>query len=397
MNTKKIILFSLLACLLFSGCLRTQVRTIKERSVNNKHKLLVFHSINCQECIKVKNTIMPQIQREFQDKIQIEYRDTAVEENYKLLLSLKEKYNNKIELVLPVFYFEGQLLNAKAEVKNNLRRMIAQSLSKPPTQQELPAIDLLEHFKSFKIFGIIAAGLGDGVNPCAFTVIVFFISYLALQGYRKKELTAIGFSFILAVFLTYLLIGFGLFNIIYSLDKFLLVRKVFNISIGIFSLTLGVLSYYDLVTFKKTKDSKGLILQLPETVKKRIHAIIGWHYRKPKGQEGRVSKPHIFRLIISALVTGFLVSFLELVCTGQLYLPTIKFALKTTPLKLQALGYLLLYNLMFIMPLLIIFILALLGVTSEQFSKMLKKHIVSLKALMTILFFSLGIVLIWRP
>jgi len=258
-------------------------------------------------------------------------------------------------------------------------------------------VDLAVRFKSFKTVGIIAAGLGDGINPCAFTVIVFFISFLSLQGYRKKELVAIGLSFILAVFITYILIGLGLFNIIYSLDKFLWVRKIFNIAIGIFSITLGVLSVYDLVNFKKTSHTEGLILQLPETVKNQIHKIIGWHYRKPKESGRKESKPHILKLALSAVVTGFLVSFLELVCTGQLYLPTIKFALKNTQFKLQALIYLLIYNIMFIVPLTIIFILALLGVTSEQFSKFLRKHLEDIKILMALLFFSLGIFLLWRP
>jgi len=366
---------------------------------DESRKLIVFYSSGCHRCIEVKTELMPEIEKEFQGKIQIEYINIDADiENYKLLLSLQEKYQNKMELVFPVFYFEGQFLNGRADIKNNLRQIILQSLNKPShRQEELPSIDLVAHFKTFKTVGIIAAGLGDGINPCAFTVIVFFISYLALQGYRKKELIVIGLSFILAVFLTYFLIGLGLFNVIYSLDKFLLVRKIFNISIGILSIILGILSLYDLFKFKKSGQTEGMILQLPRVVKNQIHSLIGWHYRKSKEEKGEVSKPHTFRLIISALVTGFLVSFLELVCTGQLYLPTLKFTLKTTPLKLQALGYLLLYNFLFIAPLFIVFLCALLGATSEQFSKIFKRHFLSVKILLAFLFFALGIFLLWRP
>lgn len=366
---------------------------------DESRKLIVFYSSGCHRCIEVKTELMPEIEKEFQGKIQIEYINIDADiENYKLLLSLQEKYQNKMELVFPVFYFEGQFLNGRADIKNNLRQIILQSLNKPSHRQEgLPSIDLVAHFKTFKTVGIIAAGLGDGINPCAFTVIVFFISYLALQGYRKKELIVIGLSFILAVFLTYFLIGLGLFNVIYSLDKFLLVRKIFNISIGILSIILGILSLYDLFKFKKSGQTEGMILQLPRVVKNQIHSLIGWHYRKSKEEKGEVSKPHTFRLIISALVTGFLVSFLELVCTGQLYLPTLKFTLKTTPLKLQALGYLLLYNFLFIAPLFIVFLCALLGATSEQFSKIFKRHFLSVKILLAFLFFALGIFLLWRP
>ena len=245
---------------------------------------------------------------------------------------------------------------------------------------------------------VLSAGLIDGVNPCAFTVIVFFISFLLLQGYRRKDIILVGLSFILAVFLTYLLLGIGIFGFLYRFSGFFIVARVFNITIGSFSIVLGFLALFDFFKFRKTGKTEGLVLQLPEPIKKQNHKVIGLHYRKTqKTEEGATAvKKHIFALILSALITGFLVSLLEAVCTGQTYLPTIAFVLKTAPVKLQAFGYLCLYNLMFIIPLLVIFILALLGVSSEQFSKFLRTHLGLIKILMVILFFGLGIFLLWR-
>ncbi len=394
MPTRK--LFTIAICILI--CLVFSVLAYSQTQAHENHKLIIFYSPTCHKCTETKAQLMPDIEKEFKGKIQTEYRDITDIENYKLLLSLKEKYGSKIENILPVFYFQGHFLNGRGRIREGLRFLISQSLSQGTQwKRGLPSIDLVAYFKTFKTIGIITAGLEDGINPCAFTVIVFFISYLALQGYRKKELIAIGLSFIFAVFITYFLIGLGIFNIIYRLEKFLLVAKIFNISIGIFSIILGVLAIYDVFKFKKTGQTEGMILQLPKAVKNQIHSIIGLHYRKPKEHGEVILKPHTFRLIISALVTGFLVSFLELVCTGQLYLPTINFVMKTTPFKLQALIYLLLYNLMFIVPLFIIFLFALLGVTSEQFSKVLKKHLLTIKIMMAVLFFGLGIFLLWRP
>ena len=101
-------------------------------------------------------------------------------------------------------------------------------------------------------------------------------------------------------------------------------------------------------------------------------------------------------MIASAFITGFLVSLLEAVCTGQAYIPTISFILKTTPLKRQAIEYLLLYNLMFIVPILIIFAFSVLGVSSGQFSKFFKKHLLKIKIIMAVSFFGFGAFLIWR-
>ena len=357
-------------------------------------KLVVFFSPSCHKCMQVKAEVMPKIEKEYKEKIRIEYRDISDINNYSLMIALKERYKSDIELEIPVFFFEGKLLNAKGNVEKNLNAVIAQSLVSSVKEVNVSSVNLIERFKSFKPAAIVVAGLEDGINPCAFTVIVFFISFLALQGYRKREIAFIGLSFIFAVFLTYFLIGIGIFNFLYTLKGFWIFTKAFNISIGVLSIALGILALYDFFKFKKTKDTEGLVLQLPKSVKNQINKVIGLHYRITKGE--RTVKASIARLILSAFITGFLVSLLEAVCTGQLYLPTIAFVLKTTPLKLHALGYLFLYNILFITPLIIIFILALLGTTSEQFSKFLKSHLGTIKISMAIVFFGLGIYLIWR-
>ena len=341
---------------------------------------------------------MPRIEKEFNGKIRIEYHDIASIKNYISVLGLKEKYKKDIVLELPVFFINGNMLNGTGDVKTNLERLINASLGeKPKKSGEVPGIDLVSHFQGIRPVAIITAGLTDGINPCAFTVIVFFISYLALQGYRKLELIVIGLSFIFAVFLTYLLIGLGIFNFLYRLEGFWILTRIFNISIGVFSLILGIFAIYDLLNFRKTQDTEGQLLRLPKAVKNQIHSVIGMHYRKTKEtDEKKTVASRLARLVLSALVTGFLVSILEAVCTGQLYLPTITFILKTTPLKWKAFMYLVTYNIMFIIPLFIIFLLALFGVTSTQFAQFIKKHMVSIKVLMAGLFISLGVFLIWR-
>jgi len=362
-------------------------------------KLIIFYSPGCNRCSQIKNKILPEVEKKFKDKIQLEYRDIDDTENYKLLLGLEKSHSIRIKNSLPVFYFEGNFLNGEGQVKERLIRIISRSLALPlpKIQGSLPAIDLIERFQNFKPLAVISAGLVDGINPCAFTVIVFFISFLALQGYKKKELIYIGLSFIFSVFLTYLLIGVGFFGFLYQLQNFWLVARIFNVGIGIFSIVLGVLALYDFFKFKRSGKTEGLVLQLPQAIKNQIHSVIGLYYRKNKDEKVQDSSSGpIFRLILTALITGFLVAILEAVCTGQVYLPTITFVLKTSPLKLQALGFLLLYNLMFILPLFVIFILALSGTTSEQFSRFLKRHILTVKIVMAVLFFSLGSFLIWR-
>jgi hypothetical protein len=358
-------------------------------------KLLFFYSPACHACIEVEKELLPVIEKQVKGVLKIERLDVSKLQNYKLLLSLKEKYRKDWEVSWPAFYLNGHFLVGKEAIRKHFSQFVVRAMAANESVVRLELIDLIAHFKSFTLLAVVGAGLVDGINPCAFTVIIFFISFLALQGYRKKELIIIGSFFILAVFITYFLVGLGIFNFFYSLKGFWLLSYLLNYCIGAFSLVLAALATRDFLKIEKTGTAEGQVLQLPQSVKNRIHYIIGLRYRKSQGPS-ELLKPHILRLAVSTFITGFLVSLLEAVCTGQLYLPTVSFVLKTSPLKLPALGYLVFYNLMFILPLIVIFFLALAGVSSEQFTQFLRKHLSFTKLIMAIVFFSLGIFLIWK-
>ena len=395
MNIRKVFFVIAAAFLTLSAPLSSGA----EESKLSTPKLVIFISPVCHRCIEVKSDLLPKIEKEFGGIAAIEYRDTSDIENYKQMIALRDKYRPELKISMPVFYMGGKFLTGEDDLDRVLRGFIRDGLSAGfKDEGRLPGVDLVAYFKSFTPLAVVAAGLIDGINPCAFTVIVFFISFLALQGYKKRELVAIGLTFIFAVFVTYVLLGVGLFGFLYQLRHFWLVVRIFNFSIGVFSVSLGVLALYDLFKFNKTGKTEGLILQLPPAIKSRIHQVIGLHYRKTERAQSETgsSRQHIVRLVISALITGFLVSILEAVCTGQTYLPTIAFIMKTTELKAAALKFLLVYNVMFILPLFVIFLAALFGVTSKQFSDFLKEHMGVIKALMALLFFGLGIFLLWR-
>ena len=365
--------------------------TIKER------KLIVFYSPSCHNCIRVEKAIMPGIKVEFKSVFRIEYCNIDDIENYKLLLSLEEKYRLKIRNILPVFYSEGRFVNGQGYVRKNLERMLINPVVLANDAPEvLPKIDLIKRFNSFTMPAIIAVGLVDGINPCAITAIIFFMSFLSFQGYRKREIAIIGLVFIFSVYMTYCLIGLGIFEFLYRLQGFWMLSKTVNITIGIISIIFGIYALYDFIEYRRTGSADGLLLSLPQWIKNWIHKVIGSHYRLKTVPGNPIFKKPIIGLAISALVTGFLVSILEAVCVAKIYLPTIIFVLKTTSLKLKALTYLLLYNLLFIVQLLIIFSFALTGTTVEQFQKVLKGHLGLVKILMGVMFLGLGVFLILR-
>jgi cytochrome c biogenesis protein CcdA len=360
-------------------------------------KLIVFHSPGCHNCLRIEKEIMPVIEKEFKDKVTIEYRDIDNMENYRLMLGLEEKHQSKVSNIMPVFYFQGRFLNGQGDVKKDLESLLAaSSAALNPAGEALPKIDLVQRFKKFTPLAIIAVGLIDGINPCAVTVIVFFMSFLSFQGYRKREIIVIGMLFILSVYLTYCLIGLGIFQSLYKLQGFWLLTKIINITVGIISISFSIYALYDFIQYKKTKATDDLLLSLPQSIKNQIHKVIGSQYRVHTVARQPGFRRPLLGLAISALITGFLVSVLEAVCVAKIYLPTIIFVLKTTSLKLKALVYLLLYNLLFVVPLLAIFFFALAGTTSEKFQNILKGNLGTIKILMGIMFLVLGIFLIWR-
>ena len=363
----------------------------------SERKLIIFYSPGCHNCICIEKEIMPALETEFKDGLIIEYCNVDIIENYKLLLSLEEKYQSKIRNILPVFYSEGRFVNGKGYVKKNLEKLLTEPVAGVKTSVEtLPEVDLVKRFNNFTLPAIIAVGLIDGVNPCAVTVIVFFMSFLTFQGYRKREIVVIGIVFILSVYLTYVLIGLGIFEFLYKLQGFWLLTKVLNITVGIISISFSIYALCDFIKYRKTKSTDDLLLSLPQSIKNQIHKVIGSCYRVHKEENNIVFKRPLIALGVGALVTGFLVSVLEAVCVAKIYLPTIIFVLKTTNLKSKALIYLLLYNLLFVVPLLIIFCFALTGTTSERFQKVLRGHLGLVKILMGVMFLGLGIFLILR-
>lgn len=244
----------------------------------------------------------------------------------------------------------------------------------------------VERFLSFGLFTVLGAGLIDGINPCAFTVLVFFISFLNFVGYRRRELLILGGVFILSVFLTYILIGIGLFKFVQSLESFSLVSNIVYKGIAGLSIVLGLYSVYDWYIYKKTGNPEEVKLKLPNFIKLKIQKIIQ--------NASRNRSKTLFDLSGAVFVSGFAVSLLESVCTGQTYVPTISYVLRTPHLRSAAMLNLVLYNLMFILPLTLILGISLTGVTSEVFSKWTRGHLGKVKLLTAALFFLLGILLL---
>ncbi len=239
---------------------------------------------------------------------------------------------------------------------------------------------LIERFKKFGLTTVLVAGFIDGLNPCAFATIVFLVSYLSFLGKQSREILTYGLIFTLGVFVAYLIAGMGLMAGFRQLSGFPLVTKGVYLVIAVFAFVLGIISLYDYVLYRRGQAAK-MKLQLPMALKKKIHGIIRVQTRSSKAG------------ILGTFILGFVIAATEVICTGQLYLPTIGYIMTIPKLRAYAFFNLVLYNLMFIVPLGGIFVAAFFGVTSERMAIATKEHTGTVKLLTALLFMGLGVFL----
>lgn len=238
--------------------------------------------------------------------------------------------------------------------------------------------ELVARFRSLGPVAVIAAGLVDGINPCAFATLVFFVSYLTVSGRKGREILAAGGAFTLGVFIAYLAIGLGLYRLLDRLGGALTIagRGVMLLTATVCAL-FAVLSLRDFLRARRGALDE-MTLVLPRALRDRIHALIR------RGKRARY-------YVAVAFVTGLVVSVLELACTGQIYLPTIVFVTSIPELRAAAIAYLLLYNALFVLPLVAVFVLVYFGATSQQLTLWLRRHVAGVKLGMSTFFALLAV------
>lgn len=360
-------------------------QSVLQQTKNGKPNVYVFTSPTCGHCLKFKKEFYPKLKEEFKGKVNFIDIDTSDGKGNLMLRDVAEQYDIEGYGVPCLVAGEYCLIGYPNEIKEFSEIAIKETIENNTETKTAGEIDSKEEFSNFTFAAIILNGLVDGINPCAFAVIVFLVSFLTIYRYEKKEVILIGSAYCLAVFITYILLGLGLFKALYALSGFQTFIKGFYIVTASACLILFILSVYDFLVYVKTKNSKEMLLTLSNNLKIRINKIIGFFLRGKKHST--------LGLVFASLAVGFSVSLVEAVCTGQVYIPTIVLIMKDPALRLQAWLYLLMYNVMFILPLLAVFILCAIGIRSEGINNFFKKHLAIAKLFLSLVFLGLAIML----
>lgn len=180
---------------------------------------------------------------------------------------------------------------------------------------------------------VVFAALLDSINPCALSVLFISIAVLFSLGKSRKEVLTLGSVYIFGVFAVY--VGIGL--------------------VGLW--ILGLLAEYNIQTILRDAAAAILILVGLLSIVNVMYPAFPVKLKIPQSAHPKMAKLLQRATVPGALLLGALVSLYEFPCTGGPYMLVITI-LNGQGTFASGFGLLILYNLIFVAPLIVILAVA---------------------------------------
>lgn len=174
------------------------------------------------------------------------------------------------------------------------------------------------------------AALIDSINPCAFGILLLTIAFLLSLQKARSSILKIGGVYILGLFTVYILIGLGILQALHLFNTPHFMAKVGAALLIVFGGINLINEFFPSFPIK---------FRIPQAAHTKMASLMN-----------KASLPAVFLL-------GALVGLCEFPCTGGPYLMVLGL-LHDQQTYLSGVGYLLFYNLIFILPLGVILLIA---------------------------------------
>jgi len=378
-------------------------KKVKSAIKGSNTSINFFYSERCAACHKAL-PVVKDLAARYPD-IPVYYYDTYNSpENRSLMFIFAEHYNTYYPAYPNVFAGDSVYLEGFTEINSNIEDIfIAYDTGRiPDTEYEARWQDRQEGNVSsdgdnfivrsgsgtdkITLPLVIIGGLLDGINPCAISVLLILLASLSAAGSRRTILSA-GISYTTAVFIFYTLAGAG----ILAITGFAGISFYFSLFAFAVALIAGILSIYEGVTGKQQN-----LIRVPDSAKGTLKKYFGklgdvedyegnngYEESKDAGQsedniESGDKNPdkRIIYTITTAFILGTFASMFELPCTGGIYVAVLSMISSTFSGSSGASGdfstgiiYLIIYNLMFILPLVFIILLMASGLPAGKIEK----------------------------
>ncbi len=291
-------------------------------------EIVYFYDVGCPDCVRIA-AFLARMEEEHAGLL-IHRKNIRTDNIISILQRLEYLYQVKPTSVPVIFIDEQVFTGAGRAVKFRIEQEIARAFAAGSISPlaRLAAADIAREgiVHAVTIPVVIAAAAADSINPCAFTVLLLLLGTLSIAG-KKKRLALIGIAFTTAIFISYFLIGIGLYSAIGAAD---IQRIIFLVSAGL-AILLGAWNLKNYLWAGRWS---------------AIRVPLAWQSTLQRITTNIASVP-------GAFVSGFLVSLFLLPCSSGPYI-VILGLLAETATRNHAMALLALYNLIFVLPLVII-------------------------------------------
>jgi cytochrome c biogenesis protein CcdA len=215
---------------------------------------------------------------------------------------------------------------------------------------------------------VIGSAAIDSINPCAIGVLILMVSVILGNGNNQKKLLLLGGLYITAIFITYLISGLGLMYFFTAIP--MVIAEYISLAVGLLVVIGGIFEIKDYFWY-----GKGPSLQIPKYFANKIHDF-------------STSKTTLW----GVMFLGAFVAAVELPCTGAPYLAII--TILRVNFDWTAFGLMVLYNLIFVMPLIVILLMVAGGSKISRVAKWKEESKGTMRLFMGLLLTALGWILI---
>lgn len=316
----------------------------------------IFYGQGCPHCATM-HSFLEEMSGNYPELIVKEHEVYFDKEGRELFQKMAAAFGHTIQGVPTIFIdekvFAGGGTSTKTYLENEIKRCIAEGcldsearingevtqtteISGETDPFENP--EKTETIKKLTIPAVISAAVVDAINPCAFAVLIILLTTILAAKVKKRVLWA-GLAFTFSIFISYYLMGLGLYSAIQAAG----VSHVFFIIVGVLAIVLGLFNLKDYLWY-----GKWFVMEVPISWRPKLKAVI----------RGVTSVP-------GAFLIGFVVSLFLLPCTSGPYIVILGLLSKVAT-RNYALLLLVMYNLIFVLPMLAITLVIYFGFTTVE-------------------------------
>jgi cytochrome c biogenesis protein CcdA/glutaredoxin len=300
-------------------------------------EMVLFYGRGCPHCAAM---------REFLDRMRTKQPQLRVREyevyfngaNAQLLERMAAAYKFEIEGVPTAFLgdsvFSGYSEGMQPEIEQKIQQCIEQRCASPLTRVAGFAVPA----RSLTLPAVLFGAAVDAINPCAFAVLIILITAVLGAGGKRQALFA-GLAFSLSVFVSYYLMGIGVYSAVEAAGA----TRGLYVAVAALAILIGLFNLKDYLWY-----GKWFIMEVPLSWRPRLKQIIQ-----------RVTS------VPGAFLVGFVVSLFLLPCSSGPYV-VILGLLAETETRAGAMLWLVLYNVVFVSPMVAITVAIYFGLTTAE-------------------------------